>query len=112
MLGGCRIPKATTVIIGTSACTIAKICGANPLAFEPERFTGGKGDELGNHAYLPFIQGPRNCLGQYLALLEARVVLATLLKRFKFLSASSKNGAKHTKAIPIAPATACWFTIE
>jgi hypothetical protein len=39
-------------------------------------------------------------------------VLATLLKRFKFVSASSKNGAKHTKAIPIAPADGMWFTIE
>ena len=30
--------------------------------------------------YVPFIQGPRNCLGQYFALLEARVVLALLVK--------------------------------
>ena len=30
--------------------------------------------------FVPFISGPRNCLGQYFALLEARAVLATLLK--------------------------------
>lgn len=29
---------------------------------------------------MPFIQGPRNCLGQFFALLEARVVLALLVK--------------------------------
>ena len=39
---------------------------AKPVSFEPERFLDGKNDELGNYAYLPFIQGPRNCLGQYL----------------------------------------------
>lgn len=30
--------------------------------------------------FVPFIQGPRNCLGQHFALLEARVVLGLLLK--------------------------------
>lgn len=30
--------------------------------------------------FVPFIQGPRNCLGQNFALMEARVVLALLVK--------------------------------
>lgn len=30
--------------------------------------------------FVPFIQGPRNCLGQNFALLEARIVLALLVK--------------------------------
>jgi hypothetical protein len=30
--------------------------------------------------FVPFIQGPRNCLGQYFALLEARIVLGLLVK--------------------------------
>ena len=30
--------------------------------------------------FVPFIQGPRNCLGQYFALLEARIVLSLLVK--------------------------------
>lgn len=34
--------------------------------------------------FLPFIQGPRNCLGQYFALLEARVALAYVVKNYDF----------------------------
>ena len=30
--------------------------------------------------FVPFVQGPRNCLGQFFALLEGRVVLALLVK--------------------------------
>lgn len=37
--------------------------------------------------FVPFIQGPRNCLGQYFALLEARVVLSLLCKVWGMLAA-------------------------
>merc|ERR1712196_595176 len=59
-----------------------------------------------------FVQGARNCLCQYLALLEARVVMANLLRKFKFTSSRETNGAKHTKMIPIAPADGIWFTVD
>ena len=67
--------------------------------------------ELLYFKFLPFIQGPRNCLGQYLALLEARVVLGTLVRRYAF-APSKAQGKKHTKAIPIAPANGMHFTVS
>lgn len=42
-------------------------------AFQPSRFV-----------YFPFSAGPRNCIGEQFALLEATLVLATLVERFKF----------------------------
>ncbi len=39
-----------------------------------------RGRALAGAQFVPFIQGPRNCLGQYFALLEARIVLALLVK--------------------------------
>ncbi len=48
-------------------------------------------------------QGPRNCLGQHLALLEARVVLALLHKRFKFRMAEPRDLARHPTVIPLSP---------
>jgi hypothetical protein len=36
----------------------------------------------GDRCFLPFSQGPRDCVGQSLAMLELRVALATLLGRF------------------------------
>ena len=43
----------------------------------------------GRAQFVPFIQGPRNCLGQYFALLEARIVIALLVK------VSPGHGAKY-----------------
>lgn len=52
-----------------------------PMKFDPSRFLRDDGkDHDDPFAFLPFIQGPRNCLGQHLALLEARLVLGTIIK--------------------------------
>jgi len=48
-----------------------------PLAFRPERFEHGKPNP---YAWLPFGGGIRRCLGQAFALIEMKVVLATLLR--------------------------------
>ena len=53
---------------------------------------------------MPFIQGPRNCLGQYFALLEARVVLSLLCQRFAFTPVdAARQGQTHPTVIPIGP---------
>lgn len=57
-------------------------------------------------------QGPRNCLGQHLALLEARVVLALLQQRFTFKPASLLAGQRHPTIIPVASADGMPMTLE
>eukprot|EP00227_Mantoniella_beaufortii_P001127 CAMPEP_0197614868 /NCGR_PEP_ID=MMETSP1326-20131121/59742_1 /TAXON_ID=1155430 /ORGANISM="Genus nov. species nov., Strain RCC2288" /LENGTH=498 /DNA_ID=CAMNT_0043183745 /DNA_START=501 /DNA_END=1997 /DNA_ORIENTATION=+ len=109
-LGGTRVPAGTTVIMSLQGVHLREDLWPDPLTYKPERFLDMDESSEG-FTFLAFIQGPRNCLGQYLALLEARVVLGTLVKRFKFVSASADNGKKHTKAIPIAPANGMHFTI-
>lgn len=109
-LGGTRVPAGTTVIMSLQGVHHREDLWEDPLTYKPERFIGV--DENEGFKFLSFIQGPRNCLGQYLAMLEARVVLGTLVKRFAFESASPNNGKKHTKAIPIAPANGMHFTVS
>jgi cytochrome P450 len=57
-------------------------------------------------------QGPRNCLGQHLALLEARVVLALLTQRFEFKAASAAAGERHPTVIPVASLEGMPCTLE
>lgn len=79
----------------------------DPTAFRPERFMpGGEYDEFDEsiraYMFLPFIQGPRNCLGQHLALLEARIVLAALTAKFTFTPLDANAGQRHPTVIPVA----------
>jgi len=60
-----------------------------PLEFHPERWLP-KGTELAleqrlpKHAFFPFGGGPRVCIGNAFAVMEARLVLATLWQRWGF----------------------------
>eukprot|EP00198_Chlamydomonas_reinhardtii_P012870 XP_001702207.1 cytochrome P450 [Chlamydomonas reinhardtii] len=86
----------------------------SPDEFRPDRFMpGGEYDQFDDadraYMFLPFIQGPRNCLGQHLALLEARVVLGLLHARFSFKPAPSVHPdpaslfMRHPTVIPVGP---------
>lgn len=57
--------------------------------FIPERFTHE--DPFPNdlwkkepYSYIPFSAGPKNCLGQHMAILEAKIVLSLFIRTFNF----------------------------
>ncbi|PCC73455.1 Cytochrome P450 [Nannocystis exedens] len=54
-----------------------------PLAFLPERWKGDLKAGLPRFAYFPFGGGPRQCIGSGFAMLEAVLVLATLVQRWR-----------------------------
>ena len=55
-----------------------------PNDFLPERWLVGPGDPLYpvKGAWRPFEHGPRNCIGQELAMLEMKVIIAMTVRRF------------------------------
>jgi cytochrome P450 len=55
-----------------------------PDAFDPRRFLGGAQATIDRFAYLPFGAGPRKCIGSTFALQEATLVLAVIVKHFRF----------------------------
>ncbi|GHC66258.1 cytochrome P450 [Limoniibacter endophyticus] len=55
-----------------------------PEAFMPSRFLPENRDTIDRYQYLPFGAGPRVCIGASFAMQEAIIVLALLLKRYRF----------------------------
>lgn len=62
-----------------------------PEVFRPERFLGESPGQAWR--WLPFLNGPRSCVGQHFALLEAKIVLSLLTQRFDFTPEPGNSGA-------------------
>ncbi len=91
VLGGRMLPAGSLVIISPWVVHRDPDLWPEPHAFRPRRFGS---DPMASARlltargeYLPFGLGQRMCIGRDAALLEARVVLAVLLSRYRFDSA-------------------------
>jgi cytochrome P450 len=82
---GCHIPKGGIVFIAPYIYHRDPRFWDAPDTFDPERFTEARSADRHKYAYLPFGAGPRKCIGNSFALMEAQLILATLLQRAKLL---------------------------
>jgi cytochrome P450 len=79
-IGAHRFPERSIVIVNIRGIHRRADYFAAPLAFRPERMLPEARKARPRHHYLPFGAGPRVCIGQHFALMEAQLCLATMVQ--------------------------------
>ncbi|MBA2394296.1 MAG: cytochrome P450 [Ktedonobacteraceae bacterium] len=77
-LSGCHIPANSMVMISPYAMHRHPAFWEEPERFEPERATVRP-----SYAYFPFGGGPRMCIGNHFAMMEAQLILSTVAQRYQ-----------------------------
>jgi cytochrome P450 len=83
-LGGYRVPKGVTVFMAQWVVHRDPRWFEDPLAFRPRRWADGLAKRIPKYAYFPFGGGPRVCIGNTFALMEAALLLATVGQKWRF----------------------------
>ncbi|CAJ0587942.1 unnamed protein product, partial [Mesorhabditis spiculigera] len=86
-LGEYTVPKGAIVTIAPIILARnKKVWGDDVLSFDPERFSETRESKYHPFDYIPFSAGPRNCIGQRFALLEAKVLICHTVRAFSLSS--------------------------
>jgi len=89
-IGGYVIPKGSLVFVSPYLMQRDSRYFEDPEIFNPERFAENLEKRLPRGVYFPFGSGPRLCIGQSFAMMEARLILATIVQRFHCALASDQ----------------------
>jgi cytochrome P450 len=79
-----------------------------PNEFIPENFSPAEGERRDRFLYLPFGAGPRVCVGANFAMMQAQIILATLVARFHF-EPGPKRPPVPTMLMTVRPDNGVWL---
>ncbi|WP_353473246.1 cytochrome P450 [Salipiger sp. H15] len=106
-LCGREIRAGDTVMIPIYALHRSHRLWDAPDAFRPDRFV----ERPQRYSYIPFGDGPRICIGAAFAMQEALIVLATLLRRFRFTPVTGRD-PKPVMIISLRPEGGVWLEAD
>jgi cytochrome P450 len=89
VVDGYRVKAKTMAVVNFYAMHRDPTLWANPLRFDPDRFLPERSKVRSRWQYLPFGGGPRTCIGDHFAMLEATLALATIIRTAEIESLST-----------------------
>ena len=110
-VGGYNIPARSMILLSPYVTQRHPALWADPEQFAPDRFAPEEIARRPRFSYFPFGGGPRQCLGNHMALVEMQFTLAALAQQFRLRIAP---GQRITPAVMITlrPPEGIWIYLE
>lgn len=83
-IGGLWIPAKTEIVFSSYVMGRHPYYWKSPKEFNPLRYEEEEKDKRSHYTYFPFSLGPRNCIGQHFAQIEAKVILSRFIQTFNY----------------------------
>ena len=110
-IAGYEVPKRSLIVISPHVLHHDPRFFSDPERFDPERFAPAWEERIPRYAYLPFGGGPRVCIGNGFAMMEARLILATVARRHK-LSLEPGETLRPTQLVTLRPSGPVRMKVE
>ncbi|PYS76083.1 MAG: cytochrome P450, partial [Acidobacteria bacterium] len=110
-VGGYRIPEGMQIFTFQWVVQRDARWYDEPESFRPERWREEVASRLPKFAYFPFGGGPRQCIGNSFATMEAVLVLSTIARRFRLRLADS-HAVELLPAMSLRPKGGVWLKLE
>lgn len=86
---GHRVQAGTHVVVTVKAIHRDPALWDDPLTFDPDRFSPQRSPGYDRWQYLPFGAGPRACIGEHVAMVEATLAVAAIARQIEIRSVES-----------------------
>jgi cytochrome P450 len=83
-IGGYRIPARSMIVLSPYVTHRHPTVWPDPDVFDPDRFIPERAAGRSRFAWFPFLAGPHQCIGQEFAMMEMTLVIAMVVRSFRF----------------------------
>jgi cytochrome P450 len=110
-IAGYEIPRGSLITVSPYVLHHDARFFSDPERFDPERFAPGWEEHIPRYAYLPFGSGPRVCIGNGFAMMEARLILATVAQHYR-LSINPNDTIRPIQLVTLRPSGPVKMKVE